>query len=209
MAGITPAKCRRIMERMPITKGLLQGFAAAGWQTELPAAYERCAQLYRENAGASKALQLHLKQLLPMIALYEAALRCTGCREAAMQFAEEWAFGCVEKMVKPARLLMKTGLYRVMPGLCRMLLDRMFGREAGFDYRLVPEERPFAVDMIRCPYLDTCIRYGCPELTRISCRADDITYGSLHPKLVWARTQTLGQGGSCCDFRLYVKEEKE
>lgn len=209
MGKNTAENSGRIMERMPITKGLLRGFAAKGWRDALPGAYERSAQLYRENAGAGKALQMHLKQLLPMIALYEAALRCTGSREEAMQFVEEWAFTEVEKTVKPVRVLMKTGLYRLMPGLCGMMLDRMFGRDAGFDYRLVPGERPFAVDMTRCPYLETCTRYGCPELTRISCRTDDITYGNLHPKLVWARTQTLGEGGSCCDFRLYVKGEQE
>lgn len=126
-----------------------------------------------------------------------------------MQFAGEWAFVQVEKMVKPVRILMKTGLYRWMPRLCVMLLDRLFGREAGFDYRPVPGERPFAVDMTRCPYLDTCTRYGCPELTRISCRADDISYANLHPRLVWARSQTLGGGGCCCDFRLYVKKEEQ
>lgn len=65
MAEKTPEKCRCIMERMPITKGLLLGFCARGWQDALPGAYERSAQLYRENAGAGKALQMHLKQLLP------------------------------------------------------------------------------------------------------------------------------------------------
>jgi hypothetical protein len=84
----------------------------------------------------------------------------------------------------------------------------MFGKAAGFDYRPVPDAPVFAADMTRCPYVDTCARYGCPELAQFSCKADDVTYGSLHPKLVWGRTQTLGTGGSCCDFRLSVKNDK-
>ena len=105
-----------------------------------------------------------------------------------------------------ARLLMKSGLYRLMPAMCSMMLDRMFGHSAGFDYRPVPGAPKFSVDMTRCPYVDTCVRYGCPELARISCQADDVTYGNLHPRLIWARTQTLGTGGSCCDFRLHLRK---
>lgn len=208
MAKYTPEKCRRMLSGMPMTKGVLKGFAAKGWHDELPLVYARCSELYTENAHACKALWMHLKQLLPMIALYEAALRRCPDREAAMGFMEAYAFSEVERMVKPVRVMMHLGLYRLMPRLCGVMLKRMFGREAGFDYRTVPDAPPFAADMTRCPYVDTCSKYGCPELARISCRADDITYGSLHPRLVWARTQTLGSGGSCCDFRLYIKEKK-
>ena len=35
--------------------------------------------------------------------------------------------------------------------------------------------------------------------------AEDILYGDMHPKLLWGRTQTLGKGGSCCDFKISVK----
>lgn len=51
------------------------------------------------------------------------------------------------------------------------------------------------------------MKYGCPELTQFFCKSDDICYGNLHPKLVWARTKTLGMGGDCCDFKLYMKGE--
>lgn len=35
------------------------------------------------------------------------------------------------------------------------------------------------------------MKYGCPELTQFFCKSDDICYGNLHPKLVWARNKTL------------------
>ena len=60
--------------------------------------------------------------------------------------------------------------------------------------------------MLVCPYFETCKKYGCPELTRFFCKSDDITYGNLHPRLVWHRTQILGTGGECCDFRLFIRE---
>ena len=112
-------------------------------------------------------------------------------------------------MMKPLRSLMKTGLYKLMPSLCGLMLDRMFGHAAGFDYRPVTDAPKFAVDMTRCPYVEICEKYGCPELCQFACRADDITYGNLHPNLIWARTQTLAMCGECCDFRLYVKEKNK
>ena len=206
---ITPARAKRIIQSRPITKSLANGFAARGWEAHLPAVYERSAALFSENAGASKALMTHLEQLLPMIALYEKAKELTGSQEEALAFFDQWAFIEAEKMMKYARALMKLGLYRLMPAMCEWLLPRMFGHAAGFDYRRVPGAPKFAADMTRCPYVETCAKYGVPELAQISCRADDITYGNLHPRLIWARTQTLATGGRCCDFRLYVKKGKE
>lgn len=207
MKTMTPEICCRIISRKPITKSLAKGFAANGWTAHLPAAYERAAALFADYPGAGKALMTHLTQMLPMIALYEQAVRITGSREKALAFMEKWAFVEAEKMMKIVRPVMKIGLYRLMPWLCGLMLERMFGRAAGFDYRPVPDAPRFAVDMTRCPYADTCAKYGVPELTQFACRADDITYGNLHPRLVWARTQTLGTGGECCDFRLYLKEK--
>ena len=43
------------------------------------------------------------------------------------------------------------------------------------------------------------------EIVAGFCRADDETYGHMHPKLKWGRTKTLGQGGDCCDFRLTIE----
>jgi len=179
---------------------------ANGWEAHLPAVYDRAASLFADNASASPALQMHLNQLLPMIALYEKAVEITGSMEGALAFTEKWAFIETEKMLKFARGLMKLGLYKLMPSLCGKMLDKMFGEAAGFKYRLVPDAPKFAVDMLHCPYFETCKKYGCPELTQFSCRADDITYGNLHKNLIWARTQTLATGGSCCDFRLHLKK---
>ena len=202
---ITPAKARKISRSNPMPRSLEKGFIANGWEAHLPDVYARAAELLNENAAAAPSLRIHLNQLLPTIAFYEAARKLTGGVPGALAFMEQWAFREMEKLMPMARALMKTGLYRLMPSLCGLMLDRMFGRSAGFDYRPVPDAPKFAVDMTRCPYVETCARYGVPEMTQFSCRADDVTYGSLHPKLIWARTQTLGTGGACCDFRLHLR----
>ena len=73
---------------------------------------------------------------------------------------------------------------------------------AAFDARLQADRGTWRVDMTKCPYYDTCVQYGCPELCHCFCDSDDITYDGLHPKLYWHRTKTLGRGGDCCDFFL-------
>lgn len=204
---ITTRQAQKAIRSNPMPKSLEKGFIDRGWAAELPGVYLRAAALLAENANAPKALQMHLRQLLPTIAFYEAAKRLTGSTQAALDFMEEWAFVEMKKLLPAVQFVMKLGLYRLMPAFCGVMLDRMFGRAAGFDYRPVPDAPKFAVDMTRCPYVETCARYGVPEVTQFACRADDISYGNLHPKLVWARTQTLGMGGGCCDFRLHLKEE--
>ena len=205
--NMTIQQAKRIIRRKPLPKALAAGFAKNGWEHHLAAVYTRTAELFDDNASASKALHTHLEQLLPCIAFYEVLQDVTGSKESALDFLDKWAFVEVEKLMPLARGVMKLGIYRMMPDLCGKMLDSMFGPEAGFESRPVPGAPKFAVDMTRCPYVDTCRKYGCPELTRYACKADDITYGNLHPKLVWARTQTLGTGGECCDFRLHLKED--
>ena len=62
------------------------------------------------------------------------------------------------------------------------------------------------VDMMKCPYHDTCAEYGCPELCRCFCDSDDISYTGLHPKLIWERSMTLGRGDDRCDFCMKIEK---
>ena len=82
----------------------------------------------------------------------------------------------------------------------------VFGPAAGFDPKeLQTGSGVWRVDMMKCPYHDTCAEYGCPELCRCFCDSDDISYTGLHPKLIWERTMTLGRGNDRCDFCMKVR----
>lgn len=204
---VTKRTVKKIIRKKPMPKSLEKGFIENGWENWLEDVYMRAMELFGENASAGKARYTHLEQLLPCIAFYEILQDITGSKEEALVFVDRWAFVEVKKLVPIAQAIMKLGLYKKMPDLCEGMLHKLFGSDAGFDSREVPGAKKFARDMTVCPYFETCKKYGCPELTRFACKADDITYGNLHPKLVWARTQTLGTGGECCDFRLYLKED--
>lgn len=60
-------------------------------------------------------------------------------------------------------------------------------------------------NMTRYPYNDACTKYGCPEIVRGFCDADDICYGNMHPKISWDRIKTLGYGYDVCDFKVHIK----
>ena len=105
-----------------------------------------------------------------------------------------------------AALLHIPGLYRLVPGVFVKSTRSVFGPAAGFAPKeLQTGNGVWRVDMMKCPYHDTCAEYGCPELCRCFCDSDDISYTGLHPKLIWERSMTLGRGNDHCDFCMKVR----
>ena len=95
-----------------------------------------------------------------------------------------------------------------MPGIFSEQTPKLFGVTAGFASRDIQTTGGvWRIDMTKCPYHDASVHYGCPELCHCFCDSDDITYDSLHPKLYWHRTKTLGRGGDCCDFCLKLRDK--
>jgi len=176
----------------------------------LKSAFEaRLAQLRAENAGAPKEKQRHLEgQILPGIAAYE-VLQTVLSKEEALQTVHGYVEARARKLKRIFLKLMRIpGLYRKVPGIFCKQTPKLFGETAGFAAReLQTGGGVWRVDMIRCPYHDTCVKYGCPELCPSFCDSDDITYDGLHPKLYWRRTKTLGRGDDCCDFCLKLVDK--
>ena len=104
-----------------------------------------------------------------------------------------------------ATLLLIPGLYRLVPSVFVKSTRSVFGPAAGFDPKeLQVGNGIWRVDMVKCPYHDTCAEYGYPELCRCFCDSDDISYAGLHPKLIWERSMTLGRGDDRCDFCMKI-----
>ena len=157
---------------------------------------EQLAALRSENSNASKGKQRHLEgQILPGIAIYETP-------QTVMPKAEvlQTVHGYVEQHAHSKKkiilaLMRIPGMYRRVPGIFAKQTSKHFGAAAGFAAReIAVSDRIWRIDMIKCPYHDTCVRYGCPELCCCFCDSDDIAYDGLHPKLAWHRTKTLGRG---------------
>ncbi len=174
---------------------------------ELNAAFDaRLLALWKENTGASREKKEHLKrQILPGIAAYE-TLQTVMPKEKALQTVH----GYVEQLAKKTHKYLATvlhvpGLYRLVPGVFVKSTRSVFGPAAGFAAEeLQTGDGVWRVDMMKCPYHDACVAYGCLELCRCFCDSDDISYSGLHPKLIWHRTKTLGRGDDHCDFCMKV-----
>ena len=176
-----------------------------GQADQLNAAFDARLQALRaENARESPEKRRHLeRQILPGIAAYE-TLQAVMPQEEALQTVH----GYVERFAERAHRLLAAvlrlpGLYRLVPGVFVLSTRTAFGPAAGFALTELQTDRStWRIDMTKCPYHDTCVQYGCPELCRCFCDSDDISYAGLHPRLFWHRTKTLGRGGDRCDFCL-------
>lgn len=201
---------KKAIKGKPMPKSLEKRFIENGMENYLlgeNGVYERTAKLLEENKSANKALFIHLQQILPCIAFYEALLAKTNNKEEALKLYEAWAYNNLEKYSIAIKRIMKLGFYKKMPAFFDKTIDKLFGPDAGFESKKLPDLPVFSRDIIVCPYFETCKKYGCPEITQFFCKSDDLTYGNMHPKLIWNRTKTLGRGDDCCDFRLWLKED--
>ena len=106
------------------------------------------------------------------------------------------------------RIIRYTGCAKKIPALFLKISVSSFSPEAGFGYEFPGTNGNEArFNIVKCPYYETCRKYGCTEIVKAFCDSDDASYGNMHPKLVWGRTKTIGHGGDCCNFLLQYKEK--
>lgn len=172
-------------------------------------AQKRYEQLLAENTGDSKALREHtFQRIYPAIAVYESFLAEGVESEQAVWYIREYFQRFAAVYVPHLQRIIKVfGLAKRIPKLFLKLSQHSFGTDAGFEYEF-PESRgnEARFNIVRCPYMETCRKYRCPEITRAFCDGDDAGYGNLHPKLRWGRTETIGRGGDFCNFLLQYQD---
>ena len=131
----------------------------------LNAAFDARLQALRaDNAAAGKEKQFHLEnQILPGIAAYE-TLQTVMPKEEALQTVHGYVEQRAWKLRKLFLALMRIpGLPRKTPGIFTKQTRRMFGEAAGFEAREIETTGGvWRIDMIKCPYHDACVHYGCP-----------------------------------------------
>lgn len=174
----------------------------------MASAWGRYDVLCIENADETKAVQKHTRsRIYPAISVFEALTASGVSREDAAQLILDFYMTRAQKPAKVIQNLLKIpGLYKAVPNLFLVGVNKMFGPEAGFKAKHYEAKQGcFQIDMLECPYMNICKKYGCPEIVPAFCASDDVAYGNMHPKLIWGRTKTLGRGDECCDFKLTVK----
>lgn len=176
-------------------------------QSVIRKAQERYDELVEENKNEPKEYYMHTRErIYPSIAVFDALLSEGIERKEAENFVTgyyRWRAGRVAPMIEA--VFRMPGLYRIVPKFFYIMTQKSFGPQAGFKFEnnyLGKGEMHF--DMVKCPYHDTCLKYGCPEIVRGFCDADDICYGNMHPMLSWDRTKTIGHGDGICDFKIHI-----
>ena len=172
-------------------------------------ALQRYDELLEENKDEAKECYMHTRErIYPAIACFDALLSEGIERKKAADFIVDyykWQSGKLVPFIQKAFKI--PGLYRIVPKFFMGMTEKSFGPKAGFaskDHFVSKEE--VRLNMTKCPYFDKCKQYGCTEIVRGFCDADDICYGHMHPKLSWDRTKTIGYGYDVCDFKVRIRQ---
>ena len=166
--------------------------------------YQECLALCKD---ASKGERTHLEDtILPTTAVYKALLEVDS--EDALKNTNDIIINLCEMGGSILNNVLKIpGMTAVFMKLLPKMALKLFGRECGFDYiNFEASGDMMQMDMTMCPYVKYAKRFQVDELMPVFCNSDFATYGNLS-KISFRRTETLGTGGSMCDFK-FVRTDK-
>lgn len=154
-----------------------------------------------KNKSASQMKTL-TQTILPRIALYKALLG-DGIPEAdAYAYVQKYMPEkvAVKKHKSVAGMEIVPGFYALYSKIFLRIMRKTDLQESTQSH----DKKSFDVTITKCLWHTACVENGCAELCRLFCAVDDVTYGGLR-KIGFTRTQTLGNGGDCCDFHFFRK----
>ncbi|MEW5939661.1 MAG: L-2-amino-thiazoline-4-carboxylic acid hydrolase, partial [Chloroflexota bacterium] len=168
--------------------------------TSVQARYDEL--LSRARRYENRALRGHFEgNILPIVAAYSVLL---------MDGAEEETAGGVVDLLLEASVESERRMYRfwgrfpIFFNVVRLALKPMMKMQFPADWDI--EWLDLGRDLVgfncrSCFYLDRLTEYGYPELTPHFCRVDEALMSEVARTIRFERTQTLGRGGTMCDFR--------
>ena len=165
--------------------------------------YQECQALCKD---ASKGERIHLEDtILPATAVYKALLEVDN--ENALRNVNDIIIALCEKAGSILNSGMKIpGVTSVFMKVLPKMATKLFGRECGFDYmNFEASSDMLQMYMTQCPYVKYAKLFGAEGLMPVFCNSDFVTYGKLD-KISFRRTQTLGTGGTMCDFK-FIRNE--
>jgi len=145
---------------------------------------------------------VHAKGIFNASALYLSLKDATS--DKALEIIEEGMASYARKTAKTYQRMVKFPFGRTifLKGFAKGA-KTMFGESAGFRQRFQHADgNSLRFDVLGCPYVKYTTELGCPEIAHIFCNNDIYAYAYLKG-ITFERTQTLGTGGTKCDFYLY------
>ncbi len=163
----------------------------------------KLADILAATTGKSPNQMKTLTQtILPRIALYQ-TLQMGGMTQAeTMTLMRRYMLDVVaaKKHASTAKMERVPGFYRIYSSIFLKIM-KTTDLQQSTQHR---EKDSYDITITKCLWHTACVENGCEELCRLFCDVDDVTYGGLR-KIGFSRTQTLGYGGTCCDFHFYRK----
>lgn len=159
-------------------------------------------ELLEENVLLDKTTAVYQRaHIYPAIAVYRTYMDFAYGSEEIEKIMEQAMYSSVKST---GEFFAKAGRYHFFFSFFK----KMCFLSTKFSYKLPyfemqwieSEQDVIAWNCHKCFYHDEFQRYGCPNLTKIFCKLDDVMYGNI-PVAHWERTKTIGEGEEICDFR--------
>ena len=160
-----------------------------------------------ENESKSRKKNL-IQGIYPFAALYRVLLRENMTREEAMEHM--FSIMKLHTLSGNRKNYERMGKLPFFFPLFRKMFTMGLSGDSWQVEWIANDPQHFVYNIQKCLWHDACTELGCPELCRIFCKNDELNFIDVSRHLYFERSQTLGEGGSCCDFRFYPKApEKE
>jgi hypothetical protein len=158
--------------------------------------------LSRARRYEKKALRFHFEDnLLPAIAAYSVLLMDGMDRDAAGDALDSLLEAGLESERRMYRFWGRFPFFfDMLRAALRPMMDAQFPEGWNVEW-IEPSRDLVGLNCRACFYLDRLTEYGFPELTPHFCRLDDLLAAEAAPAIRFERTQTIGRGGTMCDFR--------
>ncbi len=140
--------------------------------------------------------------ILPRIALYKALNNYGFSMEDSNNHMKNYMLNYIAKSKHNSMVKMEKvpGFYSLYSKIFLKIMRKTDLQQSKQKH----DVKSFDVTITKCLWHQACVENECPELCRLFCDVDNITYGELN-KIGFTRTQTLGYGGDCCDFHFFKK----
>lgn len=140
--------------------------------------------------------------ILPRIALYKALNNYGFSMEDSNNHMKNYMLNYIAKSKHNSMVKMEKvpGFYSLYSKMFLKIMRKTDLQQSKQKH----DAKSFNVTITKCLWHQACVENECPELCRLFCDVDNITYGELN-KIGFTRTQTLGYGGDCCDFHFFKK----
>ena len=164
---------------------------------EHKATMKRLVEKTEQGTWTNKQRKRQKSSILSNIALYQTLTDGGIAKAKAEALVEAYSFSRAEKFHSILRTLFYIpGFFRLFRFLMR---TGMKGHEIWISRTRADNAAECKVDVLKCLWADTCAYFGCPEICGIFCRCDHIVFGNIE-QMQFERSQTLGMGGTKCDF---------